>query len=109
MIDRSFATHRGVHLRQQCGRHLHKIDTALIAGGSESGQIADHSSAERQQGGEEEAPEQRGRDASAQPRAERLQLLDYQPLGQVVGDNGDPRGGIGERSVERERGEGGPG
>ena len=42
------AADRGIDLRQQRGRHLHEVDAALIAGGGETGQVADHAAAERQ-------------------------------------------------------------
>ncbi len=50
VIDAGLAAHRGVDLRQQRGRHLDEIHTALIAGGGKSGDIADHTAAQRDEG-----------------------------------------------------------
>ena len=46
-IDRGLAADRGIDLRQQRGRHLHKVEAAPDDGGGKSGEIADHSAAQR--------------------------------------------------------------
>ena len=46
MVHAGLAADRGVHLRQQRGRHLDERDTALIGRGGETGYVADHAAAE---------------------------------------------------------------
>ncbi len=46
-VDGGLAADRGVHLRQQCGRHLDIIEAAPHHGRGESGEIADDAAAER--------------------------------------------------------------
>ena len=45
-VDAGLAADRGVHLGEQSRRHLHKVDAALVGGGGESGDVADHASTE---------------------------------------------------------------
>ena len=47
MVHAGLAADRGVDLREQRGRQLDEIDTALVAGGGEPGHVADHAPAER--------------------------------------------------------------
>ena len=47
MVHACLAADRGVDLREQRGRQLDEIDTALVAGGGEPGHVADHAPAER--------------------------------------------------------------
>ena len=47
-IDAGFAADRGVNLRQQRRRHLHKVEAASHARGSEPGKVPDHATTERQ-------------------------------------------------------------
>ena len=51
MIDAGLAAHRRVHLGQQGGRHLHEGDAALVTGSGESGHVADHATAQRDDAG----------------------------------------------------------
>ena len=46
-VHAGLAAHGGVHLGEQRGRHLQEIDTPLVAGGGEPGNVADDPSAER--------------------------------------------------------------
>ena len=46
-IDAGLAADGGIHLRQQRGRHLHEIDAAAQDRRRETGEIADHAAAER--------------------------------------------------------------
>ena len=47
MVHAGLAADRGVDLREQRGRQLDEIDTALVTGGGEPGHVADHAPAER--------------------------------------------------------------
>ncbi len=46
-VDAGLAADRGIHLRQQRGRHLHEIDAAAQDRRCKAGEIADHAAAER--------------------------------------------------------------
>ena len=50
VIDAGLATDCRVHLREQCRRHLHERDPALIAGCGKPGEVADYPAAERHHG-----------------------------------------------------------
>ena len=50
MVDRGLATDRGVDLRQQRRRHLHVGHAAHVARCRETGEVADHATAEREHG-----------------------------------------------------------
>ena len=49
VVDAGLAADRGIHLRQQRGRNLHEINSALVNGRNKPGQIADHAAAQRDQ------------------------------------------------------------
>src|SRR6266403_2185223 len=51
MVDAGFTAHGGIHLCQQGRRQLHVADAALIARRGETRDVADHSAAQRQDGG----------------------------------------------------------
>ena len=51
VVDRRFAAHRRIHLRQQRGGHLHEGHAAHVAGRREAGQVPDHAAAEGEQDG----------------------------------------------------------
>ena len=46
-VDSGLAADRGIHLRQQRGRHLHEIEAAADDRGGKTGEVADHAAAER--------------------------------------------------------------
>ena len=54
-VDGGLAADRRIHLGQNRGRDLHKIDAALIDGRRETRQVADHAAAK---GGDDIAPVQ---------------------------------------------------
>ena len=45
VVDPGLAADRGVDLRQQCGRHLHKRHTAHVAGRGKASHVAHHAAA----------------------------------------------------------------
>ena len=47
VVDRGLAADRGVDLREQRGRHLDERHAALVDGGGEPRQVADHAAAQR--------------------------------------------------------------
>ncbi len=51
MVDTGLAAYRGIHLRQQCGRHLNETDATLVAGSGKAGHVSGHSTAQRNQRG----------------------------------------------------------
>ena len=93
-VDAGLAAHRGVHLGEQRGRHLHEVDAALVAGGREPGDVADHSAAERDH---DTVARDAPRDQGVLDGGERVERL--VPLA-VRDDVGVDAGGIGERRAE---------
>ena len=45
-IHRRLSAHRRIHLRQQCGRHLHETHAALHQAGRQPAHVSDHAAAE---------------------------------------------------------------
>ncbi len=75
MIHPGLATHRGVDLGEQGGRHLDEIDAALVAGGSEPGDVADHTATEGDHRGATIAGHSEHRVPDALHRGQRLVRL----------------------------------
>ena len=93
-VDAGLAADRGVHLGEQRGRHLDEVDAALVAGGREPGDVADHSAAERDDHAVARDAPRNQRVLDGGEGVERLVPL-------AVGDDvGVDAGGIGERRAE---------
>ena len=50
MVHGGFSSDTTIHLGEQGGRYLNERDSALVRGGNETGEIADHSTAQGNQG-----------------------------------------------------------
>ena len=103
MIDAGLAADRRVDLREQRRRHLHEIDAALVAGGGESGDVADHAAAERHDGSVAVQPrvDERVDDAM---RTSRASCAARRPAGSDVCTSRRPAARAHRREVERRDG-----
>ena len=87
-VHAGLAADRGVDHRQQRGRHLHDVDTAVVDGGGEPGGVADDTAAERDHDvAAQEAP-LREPAAEIVDRRERLVVFTFAHEERLVRDSG---------------------